>query len=122
MNKRGFMISFEVFAEVIILMVVILLFFGSSKMVTNDDLHIQQKQVHEIALLKDASLAAPEKLEVNYRVPEGIKVEVNENCKVSVSQIKHAGATPTVYYCGVSKDERVELSLNEKNNIGVIVS
>ena len=116
MNKKGFTLSMEVISDLVMFAFVLLLFLGAIEKIKNDDLHIQEKEVREVALTKDAALASPEKIDLEYLVQNGFKVEVDENCKVKVEKVDQSLApSPSEFYCGFSKDERVS-PLKKVNN------
>ena len=124
MNKKGIMLSAEVVAELLVVSLVIILFFGALRLIRSDTIHLQQKEVHEIALLKDASLASPNELKMVYNVPGELKAEIDPDCRVKVEEKSEDVVTkPSQYFCAVSKDQRLKTGENkEKNQLEVEVA
>ncbi len=110
MDKKGFAFAVEFLVDLFILVFVLLLFFGSIQKIQNDDLHIQEREVREFALVKDAALASPGKLRIEYNFFPGFRMEVSGGCRIKMEKLSEALAPPASQYgCGVSDDKRIVL-------------
>ncbi|MFA4887703.1 MAG: hypothetical protein WC595_05805 [Candidatus Nanoarchaeia archaeon] len=94
--------------EVILFCVLVVLFFAAIPLIQNDDTHIQQKEVRELALTHDALLAAPNSAKVAYNLPSEFIVEQGEDCLLTVRKTSVNGPNqPARWKCVDTKKEEV---------------
>ena len=108
MYKAGSTLPAEWIMNLVILFFVIFIFFGAFALIRRDEAHVQTQVLADFILVKDASLAAPGQVKIEYALPRGFNLEGDNECKVTLKMSGEKAPKPLASRCALSKDSRVK--------------
>lgn len=107
----------EVLFELVLLVVLGLTMFAAVNSVRDVTAHNQKVVARDLALVRDAALAAPGRVEYPFPIKKELNVVIDDTCKLTVTAEGPSQKAPQFFFCGVTNDARLKSVVQEKKNV-----